>query len=74
MFVVMMASRFATAGAFLFVQFRTALAARLDNAARSQAADVGALVARGHCKAIQMTGTRSPPGAVPAGPAPDLRR
>ena len=55
-FVVMMATVLAAAGAFLYVRFRDTLDAEIDNTLTSQAADVDALVARGHYKAIEVAG------------------
>ena len=54
-FVAMMATVLAAAGAFLYVQFRNSLDAQIEKALHSQAADVGALVARGHHKAIDVS-------------------
>jgi heavy metal sensor kinase len=55
-FVAMMATVLAAAGVFLYVQFRDTLDAQIDNALHVQAADVGALVARGHSKALEVSG------------------
>jgi len=52
-FVAMMATVLAAAGVFLYAQFRSTLDAQLSNALQLQAADVGALVARGHSSAIE---------------------
>jgi two-component system, OmpR family, sensor kinase len=60
-FVVMMAIVLATAGAFLYRQFGNTLDAQISDGLRGQAADVGALVARGHASAIE---SRSNPLAV----------
>jgi two-component system OmpR family sensor kinase len=51
-FVAMMAAVLATAGLFLYGQFRSTVDAQIDDALHLQAADVGALVARGHSSAI----------------------
>jgi two-component system, OmpR family, sensor kinase len=53
-FVAMMAAVLAAAGVFLYVQFRGTADAQIDNGLHSQAADVTALVARGHSKAIEV--------------------
>jgi two-component system, OmpR family, sensor kinase len=53
-FVAMMAVVLAGAGAFLYVQFSGTEDAQIDNGLDSQAADVGALAARGHSKAIEV--------------------
>jgi signal transduction histidine kinase len=55
-FVVMMATVLAVAGLFLYVQFRSTLDAEINDALRQQAADVGALVARGHASAVASRG------------------
>jgi two-component system, OmpR family, sensor kinase len=60
-FVAMMATVLATAGVFLYGQFRNTLDAQISDGLQLQAADVGALVARGHAGAI---GSRSNPLAV----------
>jgi len=52
-FVAMMATVLAAAGVFLYAQFRSTLDAQLVNALHLQAADAGALVARGHSSAIE---------------------
>jgi two-component system, OmpR family, sensor kinase len=51
-FVAMMLTVLATAGVFLYAQFRSTLDAQINDGLRLQAADVGALVARGHAGAI----------------------
>jgi heavy metal sensor kinase len=51
-FVAMMATVLAAAGVFLYAQFRSTLDAQINDALHLQAADVGALVARGHSSAI----------------------
>lgn len=51
-FVAMMAIVLAAAGVFLYAQFRNTLDAQISDALHLQAADVGALVARGHSSAI----------------------
>jgi two-component system, OmpR family, sensor kinase len=51
-FVAMMATVLAAAGVFLYAQFRSTLDAQIRGALRLQAADVGALVARGHSSAV----------------------
>jgi signal transduction histidine kinase len=53
-FVAMMGAVLAGAGAFLYVQFSGTEDAQIDNGLDSQAADIGALVARGHSKAIEV--------------------
>jgi heavy metal sensor kinase len=60
-FVAMMATVLAGAGVFLYAQFRSTLDAQISDGLRLQAADVGALVARGHYTAIA---TSSNPLAV----------
>jgi heavy metal sensor kinase len=54
-FVAMMTTVLATAGVFLYGQFRNTLNAQISDGLRLQAADVGALVARGHASAIGST-------------------
>jgi heavy metal sensor kinase len=51
-FVAMMATVLAAAGVFLFVRFRSTLDAQVSDGLRLEAADAGALVARGHSSAI----------------------
>ncbi|HWE10926.1 MAG TPA: ATP-binding protein [Solirubrobacteraceae bacterium] len=51
-FVAMMALVLAGAGVFVYGQFATTLEAEINDGLRLQAADVGALVARGHARAI----------------------
>jgi heavy metal sensor kinase len=55
-FVAMMATVLAAAGLFLYGQFSSTLDAQVNDALRLQAADVGALVARGHLSAIASSG------------------
>ncbi|MCW3064819.1 MAG: integral rane sensor signal transduction histidine kinase [Solirubrobacterales bacterium] len=54
--VAMMATVLAIAGVFLYAQFRSTLDAQIGDALHLQAADVGALVARGHSDAIASRG------------------
>jgi two-component system OmpR family sensor kinase len=51
-FVAMMVIVLAVAGVFLYAQFRSTLDAQISGALRLEAADVGALVTRGHATAI----------------------
>jgi two-component system OmpR family sensor kinase len=55
-FVATMATVLAGAGVFLYAQFRSTVDAQIGQALRQQAADVGALVARGHTSAITQSG------------------
>jgi two-component system OmpR family sensor kinase len=55
-FVAMMATVLAAAGVFLYAQFRSTVDAQIDSALHLQAADVGALVARGHPGVIATAG------------------
>jgi two-component system OmpR family sensor kinase len=55
-FAAMMAVVLAGAGVFLYVQFSGRENAQIDNVLHSAAADVGALVARGHTKALKVGG------------------
>jgi two-component system OmpR family sensor kinase len=52
-FVTMMATVLAAAGVFLYARFGSTLDTQISNALHLQAADVGALVARGHSTAIE---------------------
>jgi two-component system, OmpR family, sensor kinase len=51
-FVAMMTTVLAAAGVFLYAQFRSTIDAQISDGLRLQAADVSALVARGHSNAI----------------------
>jgi heavy metal sensor kinase len=55
-FVAMMALVLAGAGLFVYAQFGSTLEAEITDGLRLQAADVGALVARGHARAIAQRG------------------
>jgi heavy metal sensor kinase len=54
-FVAMMALVLGGAGLFVYAQFGSTLEAEISDGLRLEAADVGALVARGHAKAVEQT-------------------
>jgi two-component system OmpR family sensor kinase len=55
-FVAMMTTVLAGAGVFLYAQFRSTVDGQISDALVLEAADVGALVARGHSRAITSSG------------------